>query len=70
MQPEGPDVQKFTVAPPVMPWDQFCDWIGMGDQAGIVQAWLARGYIPTVKIGKYLMVNVALYHKQLLDRDD
>jgi hypothetical protein len=70
MQSEGPGPHLLPASPPVLPWDKFADWIGMSDQPGVVQAWLARGYIPTVKIGKYLMVNVALYNKWLLERED
>lgn len=70
MQSEGPGPQIPNVAPPVMPMDQFIDWIGMSEDPGVVKAWFSRGYIPTLRIGKYRMVNVALYMKLLTERED
>lgn len=69
MDTEGFDPQKLRGAPPLMPWAMFADWIGMGDEPGVVEAWLARGYIPTIKIGKRVMVNVTLLNKDLLERE-
>ena len=69
MDTEGFDPQKLHGAPPLMPWALFADWIGMGDEPGVVEAWLARGYIPTIKIGKRVMVNVTLLNKDLLERE-
>lgn len=66
MDTEDLDPQKLRGAPPLMPWAMFADWIGMGDEPGVVEAWLARGYIPTIKIGKRVMVNVTLLNKDLL----
>lgn len=59
------DLQKLMVSPPVMPWREFADWIQVG--ADIVEMWIKRGYLPTVKIGRYRMVNVALLTQQLLN---
>lgn len=64
------DVKKMLTAPPVMPWREFADWIAMKDEHDVVEAWIKRGYLPTVKIGKYRMVNVALLTKNLLDAED
>lgn len=55
--------------PPIMPWALFVDWIGMSEHSGKVEAWIQRGYIPKVKIGKHVMVNVALFIKELHERD-
>ena len=63
------DVKKVLVAPPVMPWREFADWIGMSEEHDTVSAWIKRGYLPTVKIGKYRMINVALLTQQLLDSE-
>ncbi len=52
-----------------MPWQSFADWIGMGEEPIVVRTWLERGYLPSLKVGKRLMVNVALLTKELLDRD-
>lgn len=54
-------------APPVLPWEVFADWIGMSDETGVVKGWIDRGYVPTLKIGKRLMVNVALFQRQLVE---
>lgn len=66
---EGMNPQMLYGAPPLMPWDVFVDWIGMSEKPGVVEAWLERGYIPKKRIGKYVMVNVALLTKQLLEEE-
>lgn len=69
MEQEVPTTQNPFGPPPVMPWASFVDWIGMSSEPEVAKAWLQRGYIPTLKIGKRLMVNVALYTKELLERE-
>ncbi|WP_293267708.1 DNA-binding protein [Neptunomonas sp.] len=54
--------------PPLMQWREFADWIRM--EHGVVRGWLDNGYIPTQRIGKHLLVNVALLSKNLLEKDD
>ncbi|WP_425222019.1 DNA-binding protein [Pseudomonas sp.] len=54
--------------PPLMPWREFADWIRMDHD--IVRGWIRRGYIPTVKLGKHMMINVALLLERLRDEDD
>jgi len=56
-------------APPVMPWRQFADWIRMGEEHDVVWGWIRNGYIPSRKVGKRTMVNVALLTHQLLDKE-
>lgn len=56
-------------APPLMPWQKFAEWIGMGDEPIVVRTWLERGYLPSQKVGKRTMVNVALLHQQLLEQE-
>ncbi|WP_312593484.1 DNA-binding protein [Stutzerimonas nitrititolerans] len=55
--------------PPLMPWQKFAEWIGMGDEPIVVRTWLDRGYLPSQKVGKRTMVNVALLHQQLLEQE-
>ena len=43
-------------APPVLPWREFADWI-------------RNGYLPSHKVGKHVMVNVALLTTQLLEKE-
>jgi len=41
----------------------------MGDEPIVVRTWLDRGYLPSKKVGKRTMVNVALLHQQLLEQE-
>lgn len=52
-------------APILMPWKDFASWIGTKEW--IVQNWIRQGYIPRIKIGTRVMVNVALLNKRLLE---
>lgn len=59
------NLQKLLVAPPVLQWRDFANWIKVSED--VVEMWVRRGYLPTVKIGRYRMVNVALLSQQLLN---
>lgn len=63
------DLKTLLVAPPVMPWREFADWIRMTDAHDVVENWIKRGYLPTVKIGRYRMVNVAQLVQTLLNEE-
>ncbi|GBL60338.1 hypothetical protein PCLA_17r0118 [Pseudomonas citronellolis] len=52
-----------------MPWRNFADWICMGDSHDSVWGWIRNGYIPSHKVGKHMMVNVALLTSQLMDKE-
>ncbi|QSL95204.1 DNA-binding protein [Ectopseudomonas toyotomiensis] len=52
-----------------MPWQKFAEWIGMGDEPVVVRTWVERNYLPSQKVGKRTMVNVALLHQQLLEQE-
>ncbi|WP_256930670.1 DNA-binding protein [Pseudomonas sp. ABC1] len=69
LPPDGFDPQKLHGAPPMMPWQAFADWIGMGEEPIVVRTWVERGYLPSLKVGRRLMVNVALLTKELLERE-
>lgn len=69
MDTEGLDPQKLIGCPPLMPWQSFAEWIGMGDEPIVVRSWLERGYIPSLKVGRRLMVNVALLTRQLMEQE-
>lgn len=56
-------------APPVMPWREFGDWICMSNDHDVVWGWIRNGYIPSHKVGKYVMVNVALLTQHLLEKE-
>jgi hypothetical protein len=55
--------------PPLVPWHRFAEWIGMGDEPVVVRTWLERGYLPSKKVGKRTMVNVALLTQMLLEQE-
>ncbi|WP_348532210.1 DNA-binding protein [Pseudomonas sp. BN515] len=61
---------QFINCPPLMPWRQFAVWIGMEDKQQHVRGWCDKGYLPTVRMGRHRMVNVALVVKQLLEQED
>ncbi|MCG8906269.1 DNA-binding protein [Pseudomonas sp. DP-17] len=54
-------------APVLMPWRKFASWIGMDE--GVVEGWIRVGYIPRIKIGNRVMVNVALLSRRLLEQE-
>ncbi|OEC50549.1 hypothetical protein [Pseudomonas sp. ENNP23] len=64
------DREHYLTPPPLMPWRQFADWIRMSDDHDVVWGWIRNGYLPSHKVGKYVMVNVALLVQQMLDKDD
>lgn len=64
---ENLDLKQLLISPPVMPWREFADWIRV--DAEILENWVKRGYLPTVKIGRYRMVNVAQLVQQLLNEE-
>ncbi len=63
------DLKTLLVAPPVMPWRDFANWIHMDDGHDVVESWIKRGYLPTVKIGRYRMVNVVKLVQSLLNEE-
>ena len=56
-------------SPSIMPWQAFAEWIQMGEEPEVVRGWIARGYIPSVRIGKRVMVNIRLFDQQLLEQE-
>jgi hypothetical protein len=57
-----PNLLNFV--PPVMHKERFAEWVGVS--VGVVEGWSDRGYIPTVKIGKHVMVNLVLLTQDCL----
>lgn len=41
---------------PVMTIDKYADTVGVS--VDVVRGWQARGYLPTVRVGKYTLVNL------------
>jgi hypothetical protein len=71
MNGEGTNLppKDLSTAPPVMPWREFANWIRMADDHDIVWGWIRNDYIPSRKVGKHVMVNVALLTAQLLEQE-
>lgn len=63
------DLGEQKQMPPLMPWKKFADWIGMDGDHDTVRGWIRRGYIPTRKLGKHVMVNLVLLSQRLMDED-
>jgi hypothetical protein len=55
---------------PLVSRERFAEML-FGDRGsvGIVIGMINKGYLPTVSIGKYSFVNLALLQKQCLDRE-
>jgi hypothetical protein len=52
---------------PVMSREKFAEVIGL--PPGVVVGWANKGLIPTLNVGKYSLVNVALLQKQALEKE-
>lgn len=37
-----------------------------GIEEGVVLGWMKKGYLPTKRIGKYTLINLALFNQELL----
>lgn len=55
-------------AAPMMTIQEFSKRVGVS--AYVVEGWVRRGYIPTIKIGKRCLVNVAAIEKKLIAKDN
>ncbi len=40
-----------------------------GIDEGIVLGWVKKGYLPTKRIGKYCLINLALFNQDLLNSE-
>ena len=41
-----------------------------GLDEGVIQGHIRRGYLPTIKVGRYRMINVALLNAQCLSAEE
>lgn len=53
-----------ALALPVITRERFAELTGVSE--GVLQGWIARGYIPVIEFGKYRLVNLALLHHMAL----
>ncbi|WNF48419.1 DNA-binding protein [Pseudomonas sp. SG20056] len=62
-------LKDLLAPPPVMPWREFANWIRMTEDHDTVWGWIRNGYIPSHKVGKHVMVNVALFTQYLMEKE-
>lgn len=67
MEQQQPVTPVPAPTPVLMQWREFADWIRM--EQSVVKGWVENGYLPTTRIGKHRLVNVALLSKQLLEME-
>lgn len=58
---------SVSMAVPYMTREHFANQVGL--PVGVVEGWIDRGYVPTIVVGRYSLVNVALLTKQALLRE-
>lgn len=62
--PVALQVQPTT---PLIKPQRFAELVGV--TARTVEAWMQNGYLPTVKIGRHSLINLALVHQQCLEKE-
>lgn len=56
---------SMVVSPvPVMAADRFAELVGVSSE--VVRGWIDKGYLPTMKIGRYRLVNLAALQREAL----
>ncbi len=59
--------KNVTIEVPEMSLDKYAEQVGVSKRT--VDGWAERGYLPTVKIGKRRLVNVALRTSECLEQE-
>lgn len=52
---------------PVMTRERFAELAGV--EIGVLNGWIAKGYMPVIEFGKYRLVNLALLTKYALEKE-
>jgi hypothetical protein len=52
---------------PIMERSKFAELVGV--DVGVVNGWIERGYLPSIKMGKHRLVNIALLAKECIERE-
>lgn len=62
-----PDVLPIplAIALPVIHIDRFAELVGVS--SGVVGGWIDRGYLPTYKLGRYTLINLAQLTQEIKD---
>ena len=63
---ESQQLLTSVVVPPVpvMAADRFAELVGVSSE--VVRGWIDKGYLPTKKIGRYRLVNLAALQREAL----
>lgn len=63
-------ISGMQLASPLVSREQFAQMLfGNVESVGVVVGMINKGYLPTVSIGKYSFINLALLQKKCLDRE-
>lgn len=63
-EPEAPQVTiNMDLSVPLMHPTKFASSIGLS--LGVIGGWIDQGYLPTVKTGRYQLINLALLTENL-----
>ncbi len=60
----SPEV-KIQISVPVMHKVRFSELSGV--DVGVVDGWIKKGLIPTKKVGRCRMINIAVFHEECLE---
>ncbi len=52
---------------PVMEREKFSELVGV--DLGVINGWIDRGYLPSIKMGKHRLVNLALLTKECMEKE-
>ncbi|GGX14128.1 hypothetical protein GCM10011282_20310 [Undibacterium macrobrachii] len=65
-----PMLFKSPSLSPLVSREHFAEMLfGSRESVGIVIGMINKGYLPTVSIGKYSFINLAILHKQCLEKE-
>lgn len=66
-QPPKAELLRVQPITPLISKRLFADLVGVTERT--VEGWMTKGYVPTVKIGRHPLVNIALIYQQCLDQE-
>ncbi|QJQ96268.1 MULTISPECIES: DNA-binding protein [Halomonadaceae] len=65
---ETSNAPQVPATVPTMTIERFSQLSGLDE--GVIYGHIRRGYLPTIKIGRYRLINVALLNAQCLQAED
>lgn len=65
---ETSNAPQVPATVPTMTIERFSQLSGLDE--GVLQGHIRRGYLPTIKVGRYRMINVALLNAQCLSAEE